>query len=82
MDAFDSIGLPDTEAPFAIDNWPSLIRVTLKRKLGIDIAFSNATSVFSGLKDVTPVKTNVYNPGRHWNFCPCFPLPHLHPRTS
>lgn len=57
MDAFKSIGLLDTEAPFAIDNWSSLIRITLKRRLGINIASDDLASV---LKDVIPETTDVH----------------------
>ncbi|KAF9790341.1 Saccharopine dehydrogenase-domain-containing protein [Thelephora terrestris] len=60
MDAFKSIGLLDTEAPFTIDDWSSLIRITLKRKLGIDIASNDLTSVLSAAKDVIPRATDIY----------------------
>jgi alpha-aminoadipic semialdehyde synthase len=60
MDIFKSFGLLDTEAPFVMDNWSSLIRVTLKRKLGIDIASSDFACVLSAVKDVIPATTDIY----------------------
>jgi len=60
MDIFKSLGLLDTEAPFTIDNWPSLIRTTLKRKLGIDIGSSDLASVLSAAKDVIPTTTDTH----------------------
>lgn len=60
MDIFKSFGLLDTEAPFVIDSWPSLIRITLKRKLGIDIASSDLASVLSAVKDVVPATADIY----------------------
>ena len=60
MDIFKSIGLLDTEAPFRIDDWPSLIRITLKRKLGIDIGSNDLASVLSAAKDIIPATTDIY----------------------
>lgn len=60
MDVFKSIGLLDTETPFAIEDWPSLIRITLKRKLGIDIGSNDLVSVLSAVKDVIPPTTDIY----------------------
>ena len=60
MDIFKSIGLLDTEAPFRIDDWPSLIRITLKRKLGIDIGSNDLASVLSAAKDIVPATTDIY----------------------
>lgn len=60
MDIFKSFGLLDTGAPFAIDSWSSLMRTTLKRKLGIDIASSDLTCVLSAVKDVIPATTDIY----------------------
>ena len=61
MDTFKSIGLLDTEAPFTIDSWPSLIQITLKRKLGIDIGSNDLTSVLSAAKDVIPATTDAHH---------------------
>lgn len=60
MDIFKSVGLLDAEAPFAIDDWSSLVRVTLKRKLGIDVASDDLDSVLSAIKDVIPATTDIY----------------------
>ena len=60
MDTFKSIGLLDTEAPFRIDAWPSLLRITLKRKLGVDIGSSDLASVLAATKDVIPATTDIY----------------------
>jgi alpha-aminoadipic semialdehyde synthase len=60
MDIFKSIGLLDTEAPFTIDDWPSLIRITLKRKLGIDVGPNDLASVMSAVKEIIPATTDIY----------------------
>ena len=60
MDIFKSIGLLDTEAPFTIDDWPSLLRITLKRKLGADIGSSDLASVLAAAKDIIPAATDIY----------------------
>jgi alpha-aminoadipic semialdehyde synthase len=60
MDIFKSIGLLDTGVPFMIDDWPSLVRITLKRKLGVDIGSGDLASVLAAAKDVTPVSTDIY----------------------
>ena len=60
MDIFKSIGLLDTEAPFRIDNWLSLIRTTLKRKLGTDIGSNDVASILSAAKDVIPAATDIH----------------------
>lgn len=60
MDIFKTFGLLDTEAPFVIDSWPSLIRTTLERKLGIDISSSDLTCILSAVKDVIPATTDIY----------------------
>ena len=60
MDIFKSIGLLDTEDPFTIDDWPSLIRTTLKRKLGVNIGSSDLASVLSAAKDVLPTTTDTH----------------------
>lgn len=57
MDIFKSIGLLDAEDPFTIDDWPSLIRTTLKRKLGADVGFSD---LLAAAKDVIPATTDTY----------------------
>jgi len=60
MDIFKSIGLLDTKASFTIEDWPSLIRITLKRKLGIDVGSNDLASVLSAAKDVIPTTTDIY----------------------
>jgi alpha-aminoadipic semialdehyde synthase len=60
MDIFKSVGLLDTEAPLVIGDWPSLIRITLGRKLGIDIASGDFASLLSAIKDVIPATTDVF----------------------
>jgi len=60
MDVFKSIGLLDTKAPFTIEDWPSLIRITLKRKLGIDVGSNDLASVLSAAKDVIPATTDIH----------------------
>ena len=60
MDIFKSIGLLDTEIPFTIDDWPSLLRIVLKRKLGVDIGSSDLASVLAAAKDVIPTTTDIY----------------------
>lgn len=60
MDIFKSFGFLDTEAPFVIDNWSSLIRITLQRKLGVNIASNDFASVLSAVKDVIPATTDIY----------------------
>ena len=60
MDIFKTFGLLDTEAPFMIDSWPSLLRITLTRQFGVDIASSDLTSVLSVVKDVIPTSIDVY----------------------
>ena len=60
MDVFKSIGLLDTEGPFTIDSWSSLIGITLKRRSGIDIASGDFISVLSAIKDMIPATTDIY----------------------
>lgn len=60
MDIFKSIGLLNTEAPFTINDWPSLVRITLKRKLGVDIGSSDLACVLAAAKDVIPATTDIY----------------------
>ena len=60
MDIFKSIGLLDTEAPFTIKDWPSLVQITLKRKLGVDIGPSDLASVLAAAKSVIPATTDTY----------------------
>lgn len=58
MDIFKTFGLLDTEIPFVIDSWSSLIRITLGRKLGIDIP--SGACVLSAAKDVIPATIDIY----------------------
>lgn len=60
MDIFKSIGFFDTEAPFVIDDWPSLTRIALKRRLGVDIATNDLVSMLSAVKDIIPATTDIY----------------------
>jgi alpha-aminoadipic semialdehyde synthase len=60
MDAFKSLGLLDTQAPLTIDDWPSLLRITLKRKLGIDVGSGDLVSILSAVQDATPAAANTY----------------------
>jgi len=43
-----------------IEDWPSLLRITLKRKLGVDIGSSDIASVLAATKDVIPATTDIY----------------------
>lgn len=60
MDAFKSIGLLDTEDPFTIDDWPSLLQIVLKRKWGVDIGSSDLASVLAAATDVGPTMVDIY----------------------
>lgn len=43
-----------------IEDWPSLLRITLKKKLGVDIRSSDTASVLAATKDVIPATTDIY----------------------
>lgn len=79
MDIFKSIGLLDTEEPFRIGDWPSLIRITLKRKLGIDVGSNDLVSVLSAAKDVVPETTDIYKLQSALEYLSLAPSPSLAP---
>jgi alpha-aminoadipic semialdehyde synthase len=66
MHAFKAIGLLDTEHKIRLDSWPSLLRQTLEKRLGIPIR--DSTSLISALKDLLPSSSDVDPVLRALNF--------------
>jgi alpha-aminoadipic semialdehyde synthase len=53
MQSFKSIGILDTDSVISVDNWPSLIRQSLEKRLGTMIPQDSA-SILSALSDIVP----------------------------
>jgi alpha-aminoadipic semialdehyde synthase len=59
MHAFKSIGLLDTETPFHLDSWSSLVLRSLETRLGVPIKASDPASIESALRSALPASSDI-----------------------